>query len=189
MEEVRPRLLDHPFYQAWTRGELPLESLAAYHRAYTGFIARIPSWWDTVVTHFGETSLLARTVVKEEESHIELWKRWGRDLPEPVSPPSLAYTINAFDDLSPAGLLGALQSFEIQQPEVARTKKEGLIRHYGFSPNALQYFDEHQKEEKHINFGARIAELANESEYAEGFALGASLVYRSLDEFVAPGRC
>jgi pyrroloquinoline-quinone synthase len=189
MFPVQPRLLDHPFYQAWTRGEISPETLAAYHKAYTAFIKRIPFWWSTAAAGAGDSSPLARTIIREEESHIPLWESWGKDLPPSASVTNLQSTIDAFDALSPAALLGALQAFEIQQPDVARTKKEGLLQHYGFSPDVLTYFDEHQKEEKHIRFGARLAMRVNEKEYKEGFARGAELIYKSLDSFVGEMPC
>jgi pyrroloquinoline-quinone synthase len=189
MFPVQPRLLDHPFYQAWTRGEISPETLAAYHKAYTAFIKRIPSWWSTAVSGAGDTSLLARTIIQEEESHIAHWEAWGKELPAVSSETDLRSTIDGFDALSPAALLGALQAFEIQQPEVARTKKEGLMQHYGFSPDVLAYFDEHLKEEKHIRFGAQLARPVDQKEFQEGFARGAELVYRSLDRFVGAMPC
>jgi pyrroloquinoline-quinone synthase len=174
MFPVQPRLLDHPFYQAWTRGEISPDTLAAYHKAYTAFIKRIPSWWSTAAAGAGDFSPLARTIIQEEESHIPLWEAWGKSLPPSASVTNLQSTIDAF----------ALQAFEIQQPDVARTKKEGLLQHYGFSPDVLTYFDEHQREEKHIRFGARLATRVNEKEYKEGFTCGAELIYKSLDAFV-----
>ena len=88
--------------------------------------------------------------------------------------------------MNPSRLLGALQAYEVQQPDVAATKKEGLIRHYGFSASDLTYFDEHQKEEAHIAYGCRLAErFADTREVDEGFAEGAELVYRSLDCFTS----
>jgi pyrroloquinoline-quinone synthase len=184
MTPVQPRLLDHPFYQAWTRGEVTTATLASYHRAYAAFIERIPSWWRTALEGAGDTSAQGRTIVREEESHIPLWDAWGRLLPDAAIGPDLQSIISEFDALSPAALLGALQAFEIQQPEVARSKKEGLVQHYGFAAHTLHYFDEHEKEEKHIRFGARLAARVDEQEFADGFRRGAELVYRSLDQFV-----
>ena len=189
MYPLQPRLLDHPFYQAWTRGEVSPETLAAYHKAYTAFIKRIPSWWSTAMAGAGDASPLGRTIIQEEESHIPLWEKWGEQLPPSDSATDLQSTIDAFDALSPAALLGALQAFEIQQPDVARTKKDGLLQHYGFSPDVLTYFDEHLKEEKHIRFGARLATQVDAQEYKAGFARGAELVYTSLDRFVEQSPC
>ncbi len=189
MMPVQPRLLDHPFYQAWTRGEVSASTLASYHRAYDAFIQRIPSWWQAALDGAGDASLQGRTIVREEESHIPLWEHWGQTLPAAQGTASLQPVIDAFDALSPAALLGALQSFEIQQPEVARTKRDGLLQHYGVTADLLRYFDEHEKEEKHIRFGTRLAQRVDEEEFAKGFTLGAELVYHSLDQFVGQHTC
>jgi hypothetical protein len=67
---------------------------------------------------------------------------------------------------------------------VTRAKKEGLMRHYGFRQEDLTYFDVHQLEEKHIEFGHWLAaRYADSNEYDEGFTLGAALLYRTLDGF------
>jgi pyrroloquinoline-quinone synthase len=182
---IQPRLLNHPFYQAWTKGEVSRETLAVYHRSYADFIQQIPSYWQTVVNAFQPDSTLGTTVVQEERDHIILWESWGRSLPTPDEFPSLQEILHAFDDMTPSQLLGAIQAFEIQQPEVAMTKKEGLMRHYKFPQEELGYFDAHQYEEKHIEYGSWLAErYAVKEEYDEGFARGAELAYRSLDRFI-----
>lgn len=182
---IQPRLLDHPFYKAWTRGEVPREMLAAYHRSYADFIQRIPSYWQTVVNAFQPDLPLGMTVVQEERDHIILWELWGRNLAYPDQFPSLQNVILTLDGLSPSQLLGTLQAFETQQPEVTRAKKEGLMHHYGFRQEDLTYFDAHQLEEKHIEFGRWLAAgYADPKEYDEGLTRGAALLYRTLDSFI-----
>jgi len=183
---VQPRLLDHPFYQAWTRGEVTREQLAIYHRSYAEFIQRMPDFWQRVVDAFQQETTPARDVVQDEKEHIPLWELWGKRLNPPEAHPTMQPVIDAFDGMTPSQLLGALQAFEIQQPEVARTKKEGLLRFYGYRAEDLLYFDEHQLEERHISYGKWLAwNLADREEYQEGFKRGAELVYRSLDSFIS----
>jgi pyrroloquinoline-quinone synthase len=185
MRALHTRLLDHPFYQAWTRGEVREATLAEYHHAYAEFIRRIPSYWQDVVLAFGVTSPLTAEIIREETEHIHLWNLWGAALPNPRGRASLQEAIEGFNAFNPSALLGALQAFEVQQPEVARTKKEGLLRHYRLHEADLRYFDEHLAEEKHIAFGSRLAAThAHPADFEEGFHLGAGLVYRSLDQFV-----
>ena len=165
-------------------GEIPVSSLAAYHRSYDGFIQNVPGYWQRVVDAFEPGLRGESPVVCEERHHARLWELWGRRLTPPESFPRLDALLDSLDAMSPSALLGALQAFEIQQPEVARTKKQGLIDHYGFSPRELTYFDEHQKEEGHIAYGHLLAERhAQREEYEKGFREGAELVYRSLDLF------
>jgi pyrroloquinoline-quinone synthase len=182
--EIRPRLLEHPFYQAWTKGELSVEQLARYHQGYARFIERFPSYWRTVIDTFSP-SPAGDAVVRDELDHIELWKLWGSAFPPAVEAPGMEKTIAAFGDMPPSRLLGAIHAFESQQPEVAATKKDGLLRHYGFQPDTLTYFDEHLHEEKHIAYGLGLAErFADPAEFSAGVRSGAALVYESLDDFV-----
>jgi len=182
---VRPRLLDHPFYTAWTRGEISQPTLAAYHRAYGEFIRQIPSFWETVVNALHPNDPLGASVIQDETDHILLWEEWGDTLTPPETVPTLTGLTAELQRMSPSGLLGALQAFETQQPEVARTKREGLLAHYGFERATLRYFDEHEREEDHIRYGGRLAAAsADPEEFQNGLHRGAEIFYRSLDVFV-----
>jgi len=183
--EIRQRLLDHPFYRAWTMGEITRGQLGAYHQSYAEFIKQVPVYWERIVRGFRLDSPEAQEVVAEELSHIGLWEEWGRNLQQSATAPGMEDVCREFDSFTPSQLLGALHAFEIQQPEVARTKKDGLLRFYGFREEELKYFDEHENEAKHITFGTRLADThADRREFEEGFARGAEVVYRSLDRFV-----
>lgn len=183
---AHPRLLDHPFYQAWNRGEISTETLSAYHQSYAELIRRLPSYWQRVVDAFQQDLPRGASIVGEEIQHIPLWELWGRHLSPPHSSPCLDELIDALDRMTPSELLGAIQAFETQQPEVARTKKEGLRRFYGFREEDLVYFDEHLDEKNHIAYGSWLGEnFADRKGYQEGFAQGAKLIYRSLDKFPA----
>lgn len=183
--EPRQRLLDHPFYRAWTKGEITRDQLGAYHRSYAEFIRQVPVYWERVVLAFDEQAPGGREIVAEERSHIALWEEWGEDFPATGTAPGMSDVCREFDRLTPSQLLGALHAFEVQQPEVARTKRDGLLRFYGFRGEQLRYFDEHENEAKHIAFGSRMAEtFADRKEFEAGFARGAEVVYHSLDRFV-----
>jgi hypothetical protein len=167
------------------KGEIPVEVLAAYHRSYREFIGRVPGYWQRVVDAFQPGLPEEHPVVREERHHVLLWEEWGRRLTPPPVIPRLSPLLDSLDAMTPSELLGALQAFEVQQPEVARTKKEGLMTHYGFTSGDLAYFDEHQKEETHIAYGHSLAaRYADRKEFDAGFARGAELVYASLDNFV-----
>ena len=124
-------------------------------------------------------------MVRDELDHIELWKRWGTFLPPATHVPDMQKTIEAYSTMDPSTLLGAIHAFEVQQPEVAQTKKDGLLRHYDVPAEALTYFDEHLHEEPHIAFGLGLAERhADTVKFAEGVQMGSALVYASLDDFL-----
>jgi pyrroloquinoline quinone (PQQ) biosynthesis protein C len=87
--------------------------------------------------------------------------------------------------MTPSELLGALHSFEIQQPEVAESKKDGLLKHYGFSEKDLKYFDEHMNEQDHISYGKYLKEeFADEEEFNKGFERGSELFFKNLNLFM-----
>ena len=181
---IQPRLLDHPFYQAWEKGLISVETPSAYHRSYLRLIIRIPGLWRRVLKSFKPDGRGEHAIVRDERRHVILWKAWGRTLAPPPRVPSLSNLLRSLDAMNPSELLGALQAFEIQQPEVATTKKEGLMRHYGFRASDLQYFHEHQHEAAHIEFGSLLArECAVTKEFKNGMARGAVLLYGSLDIF------
>ncbi len=71
------------------------------------------------------------------------------------------------NNMNSSQLLGAIHSFEVQQPEIAKFKKECLIKFYNFKEDDLIYFDEHMK-----------------NEFYYGFEKGQELFYRSLDRFI-----
>lgn len=183
--DVHPKLLDHPFYKAWAAGQVSVESLAAYHRSYARLIERMPSYWQVVLDTFEPDTDSVPPVVEEERSHAVLWEQWGRRLKTPTEVPGMQTVLDALEGMTPSQLLGAIHAFEIQQPGVARTKKEGLIAHYGFDRTDLKYFDEHENEHAHITLGQQLAsECADKKEFDEGFVSGARLFYRGLDEFL-----
>ena len=181
---IQPRLLDHPFYQAWMKGDISVETLSAYHRSYLRLITRIPGFWRRVLKSFQPGFRGEHSIVADERRHVILWKAWGRTLPPPPRVHSLTHLLRSLDAMNPSELLGALQAFEIQQPEVAKTKKAGLMRHYGFRASDLEYFDEHQREAAHIEFGSLLArDCAVRRDFKNGMARGAVLLYGSLDIF------
>lgn len=184
--ELKHRLLDHPFYQAWTKGEVTKDQLAKYHKSYSEFIELMPQYWHKINKAFNQNSAEAYSVVEDETSHIELWEKWSHKLPKIKDYPQMSELIGTMNTMTPSELLGAIQAFETQQPEVATTKKAGLLEFYGFNESDVTYFNEHIEEEEHINYGNKLRELyANEQEYKAGFDKGAELYYKGLDLFVA----
>ncbi len=176
------RLLDHPFYQAWHHGQVSVEQLSRYAASYAELVAAMPSWWERIGTDLGADTA---AIVADERDHVALWQRWASRLPAPVDAPRLADALAMGETLSGAELLGAMHAFEVQQPDVARTKRDGLITHYGFAPADVSYFDAHIDEAAHIAFGSALARTADQAAVERGFARGAEVFYRSLDPFIS----
>ncbi len=155
-------LLTHPFYQAWTAGDLPVESLKGYAAQYFHFEKAYPTFLSGIHHRCEDPSvrqLLLDNLWDEEhgeENHVELWLRFcdalGLDREEvrqgePLE--STADLLDAFKELTSeaptAAGAAALYSYESQVPEVAQVKMAGLSRFYGMDGDRdVSFFRVHQ---------------------------------------------
>ena len=151
----------HPFYVAWRAGELPIERLREYATEWAPFIAALDRGWDRI----GEPSYAA-----EERAHDILWSAFrdslgsAGEMTRPQSATLLAVGDNAFASVPEA--LGALYSFEVQQPATAQSKLAGLREHYaGTVDEAGQaYFVEHAVEtDEPAMLAAKIDALSDDA--------------------------
>jgi pyrroloquinoline-quinone synthase len=136
-------LLKHPFYQAWEKGELPVDALRTYAREYGAFIRLMPAGWETL--NDTETA-------NEEREHTALWEDFAAGLNTQIAQAELPAAVALVEKsgklfASPATALGALYAFEAQQPETAKTKLAGLRKHYGLPISAEPYFEQHSANE------------------------------------------
>ncbi len=166
---ARHSLLQHPFYQAWNDGSLPVAALTDYAREYGAFIDTISHGWNVV----GEP-----TIAKIEEEHADLWDTtFAGGLGTSVTSPRIAQVTDLVEMsremfAERATALGALYAFEAQQPETARTKLKGLKEHYSQLPESCgKYFDAHQ--EDYDEPALLAAEIDSLSEADRNRALGA----------------
>ena len=186
--ELQKELLEHPFYQAWNDGEVTEEQLAKYAAAYQTFMERVPTYWKRVLEGLDVDDEQGGAILEDESEHAELWSKWRRHLEQVDDAPVLSELFSGLDEMSPSELAGALHAYEVQQPEVAETKRDGLQEHYGFEAgDDLEFFEEHaENEDDHISFGQTIREnYADTEAFDQGFARGSALVYHSLDAFTA----
>ena len=86
-ETIRQRsLLKHPFYQAWSNGSLPMESLDRYAGQYYHFESAYPTFLSGLhhrCADRGIRQLLLDNLWDEEhgeENHVELWLRFCEGL-------------------------------------------------------------------------------------------------------------
>lgn len=182
--KLNKKLLDHPFYQSWTKGEITNEQLADYTYSYYELIQEIPNLWSKAITGLNAVSEDSEKLISEETSHISMWNDF-KVKQSSSNYPSMKDVIKELSAMNPSELLGAIHSFEIQQPEVAKTKKEGLLKFYGFNESDTKYFDEHMNEAEHIAFGKMLSEKhAVKTDFEKGFARGSEVFYNALDRFV-----
>lgn len=167
-------ILEHPFYQAWTRGELTSEQLRTYAGYYFPHVAAFPGYLETTLAGTTEALVRAeladnlREELAEPAPHGELWLDFaagcGCDRTTVTSAPAqtgAAQIVATFDRLaatSTAAGLAALYAYESQQPEVAATKAHGLREHYGIDQDAaLAYFTVHAEADLRHRAGERAA--------------------------------
>jgi pyrroloquinoline-quinone synthase len=154
-------LLKHPFYLAWTRGELTKEALADYARQYYHHVAAFPTYLSAVHAKCDDQAArkqLLNNLIDEEAgspNHPELWLRFTEVLgvPQPDAQnvekwPETKNLIDTFrsvcGDRSTAEGLAALYAYESQIPAICESKIDGLKKHYGFTNlKDYQYFTVH----------------------------------------------
>ena len=154
-------LLTHPFYLAWTRGELSKEALTDYAQQYYHHVAAFPTYLSAVHAKCEDQptrrQILSNLIDEEagEPNHPELWLQFAEslgtsrdDVRAAAKQPETTALIDTFRSVcangSTADGLGALYAYESQIPAVSESKIEGLKKHYGFDdPKAYEYFSVH----------------------------------------------
>lgn len=155
-------LLKHPFYQAWSAGELTREDLRVYAAQYYHLESHFPRLLSRIHSNCAEPAV-RRTILENladeelgSESHRELWLRFaeglGLDREEVLSSEAHPKTRAAIEELDrladadPATGLSALYAYESQQPRVAASKIDGLKRFYGMTDErSLKFFEVHKE--------------------------------------------
>ena len=154
-------LLKHPFYLAWTRGELSNEALADYARQYYHHVRAFPTYLSAVhakCENEATRKQLLNNLIDEEAgspNHPELWLHFADGLgvaqdnaKNAEKWPETRKLIETFrsvcGDGSTAEGLAALYAYESQIPAICESKIDGLKKHYGFNkPEHYQYFSVH----------------------------------------------
>jgi pyrroloquinoline-quinone synthase len=158
---ARRRLLDHPFYAAWSKGELSHDDLREYATQYYHWVRAFPTWISAThsnATDFAMRQQLLENLIDEErgvENHPELWLRFcdalGLDRVEvqtadlhPETAAAIAMMRGVCRSQSAVAGVAALYAYESQQPEVMKTKREGLRDLYRV-PSGHDYFEVHEQ--------------------------------------------
>lgn len=157
-------MLKHPFYQAWTEGRLPLETLRAYARQYFHHVEAFPRAVSAVHSACPDRDgrrMLAENLAEEEgidadkQDHATLWLMFACGLGENEEDvrfqelnsetQALIDTFRRLSRQSYAAGLGALYAYESQFPAVASAKIEGLVDRYGIADEeTLRFFRVHE---------------------------------------------
>jgi pyrroloquinoline-quinone synthase len=189
-------MLSHPFYQAWTEGRLPLDTLRAYARQYFHHVEAFPRAVSAVHSACPDRDgrrMLAENLAEEEgleagkQDHAGLWLMFAAGIGE-TEDAVRAQELNAetralidtFRRLSrrsyPSGL-GALYAYESQFPAVASAKIEGLIDRYGIrNEETLRFFRVHESADvEHSSVCRSLLDRLPEEEKPEAVAAGEEL--------------
>jgi pyrroloquinoline-quinone synthase len=145
-------VLDHPFYQRWSAGELSDGELGVYAGEYRHAVVALARASELAAQRAGaeHTAALAGHA-EEEAAHVELWDRFARAAgPAGSTQRPLAQTdgcVRAWTaGESLLEHLAVLYAIEAGQPEISRTKLDGLTAHYGYTEEspAVEYFKLHE---------------------------------------------
>lgn len=154
LDEARERwnLLEHPFYARWSCGELTRDDLAYYAGQYRHAVVAL-----------AETAGKAGAEhAREEAEHVALWDDFAGAMgsePAEASAQTSECVSAWLAPEDPIGALAVLYAIEAGQPEVSRTKLDGLVEHYGVGgdePGAA-YFVLHAERDHEHAASSRVA--------------------------------
>lgn len=158
-------LLKHPFYQAWSAGELTATDLREYAAEYWHAVSAFPTYLSEFHSQLPDAEL-RRTVLmnlldeegigsRDGRAHSDIWMDFATGMGASADDVrareintetrNLIETFRRMMLEKPASALAALYAYESRIPEIARTKAEGLAKHYGADDATRRYFTLHEK--------------------------------------------
>ena len=157
IEQARARwnVLEHPFYQRWSAGELSREELAEYSGQYRHATAAIARLSASVAESAPETERAGlRRHAAEEEAHVALWDGFVEAVGGDSGATPSAETAECVDAWTAEddrlAQLVRLYAIESGQPQISKTKREGLAAHYGIGDGpGNEYFRLHEVADVH----------------------------------------
>ena len=189
-------MLSHPFYQAWTDGTLPLDTLRQYARQYFHHVEAFPRAVSAVHSACPDRDgrrMLAENLAEEEgveagkQDHATLWMMFACGLGESETAVreqalndetrALIDTFRRLSRTSYASGLGALYAYEIQFPGVAAAKIDGLVERYGIADEpTLRFFKVHESADvEHSQVCRELLDRLSEDDQAEAISAGGEL--------------
>ena len=157
--EVENRsLLKHPFYKMWSNGELNLNQLRGYSLEYFQLVKLVPEMVNNIKLKLQNQKLksIVEESHKEELSHIEPWVRFAtslgvqkQELLNYVCDENTRTAVSSLleltnDSIDPS--VCAMYAYEMDLPNISRSKIEGLHKFYNISDAAsTNYFEIHEE--------------------------------------------
>ena len=159
-------LLCHPFYKAWSAGELTREDLRAYALDYYQHVHAFPSYLAAFALRLNEGELRRAVLanmrdeqggepVADEaaEPHSDIWLDFaegmgaGRSGFGHKAVPEVNQLIDHFslvaEEGTPEEALAAFYAYESQVPRIAKEKDRGLREQYAADERTTRYFTLH----------------------------------------------
>lgn len=154
-------LLCHPYYKAWSAGELTGDDLREYAADYFHHVAAFPTYLSALHSRMPDGAArraVLQNLCGEEiqgRPHSELWldfaEGMGADresVRERTPMPAIQALIAEFEDAarngSTAEALASFYAYESQIPRIAKEKAAGLAERYGANSKTTGYFRLHQ---------------------------------------------
>lgn len=166
IERSRKRwdVLRHPFYQRWSNGELTADQLANYSGQYRHAVEAIATLSAAAADALPERHELRRHAA-EERGHVRLWDGFvntsGGDVDATATSETQECVRVWTRNGDAAETLVRLYAIESGQPDISRTKLEGLLGRYGYEEGAgTAYFQVH--ETRDVEHAAEVRELIEE---------------------------
>ena len=158
-QEVDKRsLLKHPFYKMWSNGELNINHLQGYSLEYFHLVKAVPELVNNIMLKMGESKLriTVEESQKEELSHIEPWMKFAtslgvkkKELLNHVCDENTNKALSSLVELTKKPLneaVCAMYAYELDLPNISRSKIEGLNKFYNLSSSdSTNYFEIHQE--------------------------------------------
>ena len=150
-------LLCHPFYQAWSAGQLTSEDLSDYASDYYHHVAAFPTYLSAFHARL-EPGPLRQAVLQNlcgEElvgvPHSDLWLDFAagmgadRDVVRSGRPSAaIRELVAAFREAATtdaaSAVLATFYAYESQVPAIAQEKARGLVAYYGADADTCRYF-------------------------------------------------
>jgi pyrroloquinoline-quinone synthase len=158
-------LLCHPFYKAWSAGELSRDDLREYARDYYHHVNAFPSYLAELSMRLEESELRRAVLANladekggddasgNNREHAELWLDFAEGMGasrslrghKPVAEIDnlLAFFHDVASEGTPEEALAAFYTYESQVPRVASEKARGLREMYGADEKTCGYFTLH----------------------------------------------
>jgi pyrroloquinoline-quinone synthase len=157
--EVENRsLLKHPFYKMWSNGELNLNQLRGYSLEYFQLVKLVPEMVNNIKLKLRDHKLISMVEEshKEELSHIDPWIRFAtslgvqkQELLNYVSDENTKTAVSSLVELTNDSIdpsVCAMYAYEMDLPNISRSKIDGLHKFYNISDAAsTNYFEIHEE--------------------------------------------